>query len=199
MLTSAIKPQPSEYWKAACAFSLAVLLSGSALAVEVQSVSNDVFEHQGEDAYWQATVQCEGSSLSIPIKQVLKQTRWCSENSALPCAESKLRMAEQVCLNIEVFAPARPAAPTPSSPTSTATLNSSTTTTTSATQREVDRQTRQQEQEKAQALAELDAEDRLLQQQRRQLEADRRALSQLERELDQAERQLEAQLRTLEN
>lgn len=176
-------------------------------AASVETLSNDILEHQGEDAYWQAMVKCEGSSTAIPIKQALKQQDWCSENSLLTCTPSKMQMAQQVCLNIDIFEESkrvtnsRPAAP-PTNQTSpaTTTANRPSIQTKPSTISQPQREQRARERARqAEIAAAILNEEQFLQEERRRLEQEKRALEQAEQKLSAQEQQLEAQLRRLEN
>ena len=170
--------------------TLLSLTSASSLAASVESLSNDVLVHQGENAYWQANVKCEGSSTEIPIRQERQQQDWCAETSLLPCAQSKLEMANQVCLNIDVFETVSPVASPQPAPTRSEPPTPS---------REETERANRQRQAQAELAAAIRAEEQELQQERRQLESERRLVDQADRELTEQERQLEAQLRELEN
>jgi hypothetical protein len=179
---------PRFLWLTTLFFALSLT---TAQAANVESLSNDVLIHQGENAFWQATVKCEGSSTEIPIKQARQEQDWCAETSLLPCAQSKLEMANQVCLNIDVFdsrsqtASTPPAAPVRNNPP--------------AASRPTTNQQNRQAQARAELAAAIRAEEEEIQKARRQLESERRLVEQADRELTQQERELEAQLRELEN
>jgi hypothetical protein len=180
-----------------------------AQAANVESLSNDVLKHQGEDAYWQAMVKCDGNSTSIPIKQVLKQQDWCSESTLLPCATSKMRMAQQVCVNIDIFSkntatsvaarkPPTPPSRQPATVVNTPSKPSGTWQQDVNTQRQAE-QRAQERQRRAEVTAAIRAEELKLQVERQKLEQEKRALARAEREFAAEERQLEARLRALEN
>lgn len=177
--------------------------AGHARAANVESLSNDILEHQGENAFWQAMVKCEGSATSIPIKQALKEQEWCTESSLLSCATSKIRMAQEVCLNLDIFSkPTAIGGANTNRPVSRSQESKPAVSAPTQPARSTWQQTEPNSAERqglTKASAAINAEERKLQEERRNLEQEKQELAQAERQLNAEAKQLEANLRALEN
>lgn len=169
-----------------------MLAANCAQAADVASLSNDKLVPKGDDAYWQATVKCEGSSTEFTIEQKRKEQEWCMEDQQLPCEQSKMDMAIAICLILDVLSSTSTPAVAPQPAPET-------------TQRapEPPQQETEQQSSESQAQAELTAairaEEATLLAERRRLEAEKQALARAEQELSIEERKLEERLRELED
>jgi len=169
------------------------LAATCAQAASVESLSKDELVPQGDDAYWQATVKCEGSSSEITIKQQRLQQDWCIENNRLPCAQTKMDMAIEVCLNLNVLNPNEASSVASQAEPARNPRPTATTPQLKSEQQSIQRQAR------AELAAAIRAQELTLQAERRSLEAEKRAVERAEQELSIEERQLEEQLRELES
>jgi len=184
---------------------LAAIISPQTRASSVESLSDVMFKHIGEEAFWRVMVKCEGSSASIAIRQKLKQANWCTEDMILPCVTSKVKMAEQVCLNVDIAKASNSSTATRTSapirqPNAEETAQAQRTA--KAQQQANARRKAQQQAKKEQRLAlavALEADQIKLQQERDKLEQEKLAVEQEERELNAKQRELETQLRALDN
>ena len=89
-------------------FGSGVIFTFQASAEGVDSLSSELLKQVGEDAFWEAKVKCEGNFTSVVIRQKLKQDDWCIKDGQLSCKKTKLKMAEEVCLNIQTLAKPAP-------------------------------------------------------------------------------------------
>lgn len=188
-------------------FCLSFIVGAQASAASVASVSSELLEQVGEEAYWQSTVQCESNSTRVVIRQKLKATQWCVTGEQLPCASSKLKMAEEVCANIAAFSTARPnLTATPARPRAVEQTNAAS----KAEKNRLERAARAKAQatkaeEEAVArqrmaqAATLKAEELKLQAERAELERERLSIQQTELELDKRVREIDQQLGELDN
>lgn len=175
-------------------------------AAEIDSLSSELLEQVGEDAYWQATVACEGSAIRVAIRQKLKQEEWCTKTELLPCEESKIAMAAQVCSNLGVFVAAESGDSTTDSMRSDrpnvdrdATAERESSAKRAAEARLKAEQQAKESQQVAEASAALKAEELELQTERDKLEQEKMSVQQAELELSAKEREVKAQLKALEN
>ncbi len=85
-------------------FGSAVIFTSQVTAEGIDTISSELLEQVGDQAFWEVEVNCEGDFSSVIIRQKLKQDNWCIESRQLDCQKTKQQMAEEVCLNIQILA-----------------------------------------------------------------------------------------------
>ncbi|MBX2837787.1 MAG: hypothetical protein KTR35_13090 [Gammaproteobacteria bacterium] len=195
-----IRSEKSAYCQALL-FCMMLVLSNAAHAAVVENVSSELLEQEGEDAYWQALVSCEGSSQNIAIRQKLKQDEWCVKSGELACAGSKKMMANKVCENIESLASTSNSAPARKAPAVAVSKpkasQSQPATRVSTLRRAAPVAAEQPKQKDAVEIA-MQKEELSLQQERNKLEREKRELEVAERKLEERSQRLEQRLSALD-
>ncbi len=200
-LIKTIRSEKTAY-RQALLFCMMLVASNVAHAAVVENVSSELLEQEGEDAYWQAQVSCEGSSQNIAIRQKLKQDEWCVKSGELACEASKKMMANKVCENIESLAstsnraPATPAIRAPAVAISKPKV-SQPATEVSTVRRAAPVAAPQPKQKNATEIA-MQKEELSLQQERDKLEREKRELEVAERKLEEQSQRIEQRLSALD-
>lgn len=186
-------------------------LSFQASAKSIDSVSSELFTQVGDSAFWEAKVKCEGESTAIVIRQKLKQDDWCVEGGQLPCKKTKLKMAEDVCLNILSLTKSVAKSLRPTVPVKQVQQSSNTAKLATAEQQRISRERRlagikakqevmekREREQRAMVLA-LNEEKRALAEERLSLNREKLEVEQIELRLSDRAKEVEMQLLSLDD